>query len=322
MPTAHVGAALQTQAVIFERPKALSLATLGLKDPAAGDVVVEMKWTGISTGTEKLLWGGDMPWFPGLEYPLVPGYEGVGDVIEAGPDSGLNVGSRVFVPGANCYDGVRGLFGASAKHVVVPAARTVPVDVAMGDEAILLSLAATAEHAIAASPHAKKTLVVGHGVVGRLIARLMIARGDTSPTVWEIDATRSTGGNGYDVIAPEEDPSTGYDTVVDASGDPAILDTLISRINRGGEIVLAGFYATPLSFAFPPAFMREARIRVAAEWKSEDMTTVRDHIAAGRLSLANLITHRSPVRDAARAYETAFTRAECLKMVLDWRADA
>jgi 3-hydroxyethyl bacteriochlorophyllide a dehydrogenase len=321
-PTALVGAALQTQAVIFEHPKALSLGTLDLNDPAAGDVVVEMKWSGISTGTEKLLWCGDMPWFPGLEYPLVPGYEGVGDVVEAGPEASLKVGQRVFVPGANCYQGARGLFGASAQRVVVPAARTLPVDVEMGDEAILLSLAATAEHAIAASPEAGETLIVGHGVVGRLIARLMMARGDAPPTVWEIADARSSGGKGYDVIRPEEDPAKGYDTVIDASGDPAILDTLISRINRGGEIVLAGFYATPLSFAFPPAFMREARIRVAAEFKPQDLATVRDHIAAGRLSLANLITHRRPVRDAARAYETAFTQADCLKMVLDWSADA
>ena len=48
------------------------------------------------------------------------------------------------------------------------------------------------------------------------------------------------------------------------SGDAAILDTLVARLAPGGEIVLAGFYAEPLAFAFPPAFMREARIRVAA----------------------------------------------------------
>ncbi|MEI2676535.1 MAG: hypothetical protein V9G29_00925 [Burkholderiaceae bacterium] len=30
--------------------------------------------------------------------------------------------------------------------------------------------------------------------------------------------------------------------------------------------MLAGFYDEPLSFVFPPAFMREARIRIAAQW--------------------------------------------------------
>ena len=38
--------------------------------------------------------------------------------------------------------------------------------------------------------------------------------------------------------------------------------------------MLAGFYADRLSFAFPPAFMREARLRVAAQWQPGDLDTV------------------------------------------------
>jgi bacteriochlorophyllide a dehydrogenase len=86
--------------------------------------------------------------------------------------------------------------------------------------------------------------------------------------------------------------------------------------------VLAGFYAAPVQFAFPPAFMREARLRIAAEWTPEDMTATRALIDAGRLSLSGLITHRRPARDPAAAYETAFKDAACLKMILEWKASA
>ena len=34
---------------------------------------MDVEWSGISTGTERLLWSGRMPPFPGLGYPLVPG---------------------------------------------------------------------------------------------------------------------------------------------------------------------------------------------------------------------------------------------------------
>ena len=67
---------------------------------------------------------------------------------------------------------------------------------------------------------------------------------------------------------PAEDTRRDYRAIYDASGDPALLDTLIARLAPGGEVVLAGFYSEPLTFAFPPAFMREARIRIAAEWRS------------------------------------------------------
>ena len=119
---------------------------------------------------------------------------------------------------------------------------------------------------------------------------------------------------------PPNDPRRDYRIICDASGDSAILDALIQRLAPGGEIVLAGFYGEPLAFAFPPAFMREARIRVAAEWKPADLTAVRDLIAAGRLSLDGLITHRQPIADAQNAYHTAFNDPSCLKMVLDWSA--
>jgi 2-desacetyl-2-hydroxyethyl bacteriochlorophyllide A dehydrogenase len=44
-----------------------------------------------------------MPHFPGMGYPLVPGYESVGVVIEAGADCRAALGETVFVPGARCY---------------------------------------------------------------------------------------------------------------------------------------------------------------------------------------------------------------------------
>ena len=84
-------------------------------------------------------------------------------------------------------------------------------------------------------------------------------------------------------------------------------------------MVLAGFYDRPLTFDFPPAFMREARIRVAAEWAPDDLEATLVLIAAGRLSLEGLITHRCHALQADEAYPTAFGDSSCLKMVLDWR---
>ena len=77
--------------------------------------------------------------------------------------------------------------------------------------------------------------------------------------------------------------------------------------------------AEPLRFAFPPAFMREARIRISAEFRPEDTAAVTRQIDDGRLSLDGLITHRAPAAQAQDAYRTAFADPGCLKMILDWR---
>ncbi|MEI2676534.1 MAG: alcohol dehydrogenase catalytic domain-containing protein [Burkholderiaceae bacterium] len=104
-------------AVVLERPEQLVLSRLDLSDATDEDVTVDIEWSGISTGTERLLWSGRMPAFPGMGYPLVPGYESVGRVAKAGSLSGRSVGERVFVPGAKCFGDVRGLFGGAAAHV-------------------------------------------------------------------------------------------------------------------------------------------------------------------------------------------------------------
>lgn len=310
---------IDTLAVVFEQPERLALKRLGLVPPGAEDVVVDVEWSGISTGTERLLWSGRMPPFPGLGYPLVPGYESVGRVARAGERTGLRVGERVFVPGARCFGDVRGLFGGAAAHLVVPGSRAVPIDERLEERGVLLALAATAYHAISAPGGRRPDLIVGHGVLGRLLARLAALDVGAEPVVWEQNPERAGGAGDYQVLNPDADPRRDYQSIYDVSGDPAILDSLIARLAAGGEIVLAGFYSQPLSFSFPPAFMREARIRVAAEWRESDLHAVKGMVESGRLSLDGLITHRREATDADAAYRTAFGDPACLKMVLDWR---
>ena len=313
---------MQTKAVLLDAPGSLALDCLTLNDPGDGDVVVRIDFSGISTGTEKLFYTGKMPPFPGMGYPLVPGYELFGEVVEAGKSSGLRAGQTVFVPGADCYGPVRGLFGGAARTIVTGGDRVVPVSAGLGAEGALLALAATARHAVAAPGSDLPDLIVGHGVLGRLIARITLAAGGRAPTVWDLDEARRAGAVGYTTCHPDEDTRRDYRNIFDVSGDPTILNTLIGRLAKGGEIVLAGFYSDPLSFAFPPAFMKEARIRVAAEWNRADMLATRMLIEEGALSLGGLITHTADATDATRAYATAFGDPACLKMILDWKGCA
>lgn len=306
---------MNTLAVILEAPEKLGLRSIALNPLGDSDVQVAIEWSGISTGTEKLLWTGRMPSFPGMGYPLVPGYESIGRVVDAGIQARARIGDWVFVPGANCYRDARGLFGGTARIVNLPAARAIAVDEGLGRDGILMALAATACHAFVGG--AAPDLVIGHGILGRLITRVAIASGAPAPTVWETNRDRRDG-LGYDAIHPEADTRRDYRTIYDASGAPDILDTAVGRLTKSGEVVLAGFYDR-LSFAFPPAFMREARFRISAEFTPDDIATVMALIASGTLRLDGLISHERDAGEAEDAYPAAFGDPDCLKMVLDWR---
>jgi 3-hydroxyethyl bacteriochlorophyllide a dehydrogenase len=314
---------MHTLAVILEAPERLALRSLEMTPVGPTDVVVEIAWSGISTGTEKLLWSGRMPPFHGLGYPLVPGYESVGRISDAGDEALGRIGDWVFVPGASCYTDAHGLFGGTARRVIVPSARALPIPEHLGEAGVLCALAATALHAIKggfARREALPDLIIGHGVLGRLLARLTLALGGQPPVVWEVNPARRHGAIGYTVIDPATDTRRDYHAIYDASGDAGLIDELILRLAKGGEIVLAGFYSERVSFTFPPAFIREAHFRVAAEWQPGDLAETRALIECGRLDLRGLVTNRRPARDACDAYPQAFSDPDCLKMVLDWSA--
>jgi 3-hydroxyethyl bacteriochlorophyllide a dehydrogenase len=312
---------VDTLAVVFEQPEVLRMNRLALVDPGPADVVVQVEFTGISTGTERLLYTGKMPPFPGLGYPLVPGYETVGRIVEAGPESGRSVGETVYITGARCYQEARGLFGGAAQTLIVPGSKAWPVPAELGEQGALFALAATAYHAVVDSDRGRRPdLIIGHGALGRLIARVTQALDPSAtPTVWETNPIRRQGRFPYPVIEAADDPRRDYTCIHEVAGANGIVDQLVPRLAARGEIVLAGFYHEPVSFAFPLAFIKEARIRIAKEWTDADLQDTIALVRDGRLSLDGLVTHRVAAADAAAGYATAFTDPGCVKMVLDWR---
>ena len=285
---------MDSAAVVFDNPGTLAVRSLELVAPQADA-------------------------FPGMVYPLVPGYESVGVVAEVHGESETRVGDWVFVPGAHCFSQARCLFGGTAARLIVPSGRTVRIDSALGPRGVSLSLAATAYNAVR---DGLPDLIIGHGALGRLVARLVIALGGEAPTVWEKNPARQRGAVGYRVSNAADDDRRDYRCICEVSGDASLLDDLIMRLRPGGEIILAAFYADALSFRFPPAFIRRARLRVAAEWQPADLADVQALVQSGALSLNDLVTHTAPLSGVADAYRTAFHDSECVKMVLDWRTCA
>ena len=307
-------------AVVFEQPGEITLRPVELPEPHSTDCVVEVQWTGISTGTERLLWDGRMPPFPGLAYPLVPGYESVGSVLSTGERTDFEVGQRVFVPGSRGFKDVHGLFGGAARSLVVPAERLISLPAETESTGVLLALAATACHALRRMEDlGPPELIIGHGALGRLLARVTEARYQMTPVVWETADERREGNYSYTVIDPTDDDRRDYRRICDVSGASLIIDQAVHHLAKRATILLAGFYAAPIQFQFPAAFMREIDLRISAEWQPEDMQSALDLVSGGDLSLSGIITHDQPYDSAETAYQQAFSDPRCLKMVLDWR---
>ena len=122
------------------------------------------------------------------------------------------------------------------------------------------------------------------------------------------------------VKALELKPFETEDLEVDVSRSSSMLNSLISRLAPGGEVMLAGFCKQGLGFAFAPAFMREATLRIAAQLKKHDLLAVTALVERGALWLEGLITRTFDPGRAREACEVAFGVPQCLKKKIDWQA--
>jgi len=213
-----------------------------LAEPAAGEVLVRARFSGISRGSETLVFSGGVPEsefrrmrapfqqgeFP---YPVCYGYASVGEV-EAG-DASL-VGRPVFClhPHQDRY--------------VVPASMVVPLpeDVPMA-RAVLAANLETALNAVwdAAAGPGDRIAVVGGGVVGLLTGALTAAIPGCSVTLVDVNPRRRAPAEalGMTFAAPEHAPGD-CDLVFHASGHPEGLETALVCAGLEARVIEMSWY--------------------------------------------------------------------------------
>ena len=213
------------------------------EDLAVGQVRLRALASGISQGTELLLYRGEgpTPFDPSLDAPGAPtyprryGYAWVGEVTESKSDAHA-VGARVFALAPHgdehCLDAVQ----VRALPNTLPAERAVlapnletAVNVAW-DGGIALG---------------DRVVVIGGGVVGLLAGYAARKSGASRVHLLEPSERRRQAALalGFDqVSSPEQARGLAADVVIEASGNPACLDLALGLVRDEGVVVVASFY--------------------------------------------------------------------------------
>jgi len=230
---------------------------LGRRKP--DHVLVRALYSGISRGTESLVFRGEVPPsqyqvmrapfqegdFPG---PVKYGYSSVGEVLEApdGPESSL-VGRQVF-----CLHPHQDLYLVPARAV-----RVLP-DGLPPERAVLGSNMETALNAVwdAGPSIGDRIIVIGGGVVGLLVAWLCRQIPATRVSLVDVDPSRESVARGLGVeFADSVSDEADADLVFHASGSPRGLETALSVAGVEATVVELSWYGTrsvqlPLGEAF------------------------------------------------------------------------
>ncbi|MEV0636782.1 zinc-binding alcohol dehydrogenase [Streptomyces sp. NPDC050619] len=226
-----------------------------LPDPAEGEVVVRALHSGVSRGTETLVFRGGVPEsqyaamrapfqegdFPG---PVKYGYLSVG-VVEEGPEA--LVGRSVFC-----------LYPHQTRYVVPASAVTVVPDKVPAERAVLAGTVETAVNALwdAAPLVGDRIAVVGGGMVGSSVAALLARFPGVRVELVDADPARARTAEalGVDFAAPE-DALGDCDLVVHASATEQGLARSLELLRAEGTVLELSWYgdrkvALPLGEAF------------------------------------------------------------------------
>jgi len=296
----------QATAFWIEDPGSGRLRTEDLAAPGPGQVLVKTLYTGISRGTESLVYRGEVPRaerermrapFQSGDFPapVKYGYLNVGVVESGGPDL---EGATVFT-----------LFPHQSAFVVpVSAVTVVPADVP-ARRAVLAGAVETAVNILwdAAPLVGDRVTVVGAGMIGCSVARLARGIPGIDVTVVDVDDRKAEVCEQLGVLfASPADAPRERDIVIDTSGSEAGLQLAIDSAAIEGEIIEASWFGDrPVRIELGGAFhsrrlrIRSSQVGMVAPRRRATRTN------ADRLALA-LELLRDPAFDALLTAESSW----------------
>ncbi|HWN99800.1 MAG TPA: zinc-binding dehydrogenase [Blastocatellia bacterium] len=332
--------------VWFTSPRTVELRAASARPPSSGEVRIEALYSGISHGSEMMVYRGEVP--PGLAldatlptlqgsctFPVKYGYASVGRVVDIGSDvSGLSEGDLVFAfnPHETCYT-------VPATVVIrLPQKLDPPIGVfAANIETALNSL-------LDAAPRlGERVVVIGQGVVGLLITQLARRAGASLVITSDLYETRrrlSLSAGADLAVDPSTDSlservaamtrGTGADVVIEASGQPRALDDAIGIAALEGRVVVVSWYGTKRAdLALGSDFHRKRLTLRSSQVSNIDPSLAprwtvsrRRELAVGYLNellLDDLISHVLTYDRAAEAYRLIDEQpGDVVQVVLDY----
>jgi 2-desacetyl-2-hydroxyethyl bacteriochlorophyllide A dehydrogenase len=313
-------------ALYFVGPRDVSVEREPIVDPGPGEVLVSARRSAVSSGTELLIYRGEMPrdcaadaTIDALEgdltYPLKYGYATVGDVVACGADVDESwLGRTVFA------------FNPHESHFAAAPADLVPVpeDVSAETAALLPTAETATTLVLDGRPRVGERVVVfGAGMVGLLTTSVLSGFPLEELVVVEPVARRRemAARLGADETIPPEratavgergDPA-GADLAYELSGSPAALDDAIDAVGYDGRIVVGSWYGQKRAEADLGGFFHRNRIDVSASQVSTLAPDLRGRWTKDRrLDVAwdrlreveadRLVTDRVAFADAPAAY--------------------
>jgi (R,R)-butanediol dehydrogenase/meso-butanediol dehydrogenase/diacetyl reductase len=245
----------------------------------------------------------------GRSAPMTLGHEIVGVVTEAGPASGVAVGTRVAPwpshPCGRCRDCLTGhanrcslmvslgmsVDGGMADYLVVEESSCVPVgsDVVV-ERAVLVEPFAVALHAVHETEVAgRRIAVVGIGSLGLCVVEAAVLAGAgevIAVTRSEVARTAALEAGATTAVTLEGATDLEADVVFETAGASRAIGASFDAVRRGGRILVLGGHARPVEIGLQDLTIREIALQGSVSHCFADFVAAANGITAGELARA------------------------------------
>lgn len=267
------------QAVVVQAPGRASLEEVPIPQIKPGEVLIRTAYCGVS-GSDLNVFQGELaaPHNSAVRYPIVPGHEFSGRVMDFGPNANhFKEGDAVVVESVqvcgscaqcnrsnwnNCQEraelGVIGKNGGYSQYVVVPSrfVHRLPPELDLRKATLCEPLAVILKglNRLASQrrsdPESGRCAVVGAGSMGHLCARVLASRGHRV-TVFDRDPLRRSYFDGSNIETSGDLARLDeFGLLVELTGDPEALDTMLNESAAGAVILLLGLPYSHKQFTF------------------------------------------------------------------------
>lgn len=315
-----------------------TLEELPVPRPGPGELLVRIAACGLCASDLHLVEGLEPP--PGVTFPLTPGHEIAGVVVEVGQGvDGIPLGDRVAVhPNipcgrcANCQQGLSNIcvdpqvmgyhrLGGYCEYTTLPVAGAIhiPEELPWAEAAIIPDAVTTPYHALVTRGGLQpgETVAIfgvgGLGVHAILVARLVGASRIIAVVRRREVADRAREFGATDVVVSEEtNPARavkeltggGADLAADFTGIASVIATAVASVRMGGRAVVIGMTNEKMALMSSVHFARwEISLLGAYTSSPWEARRVMALAAAGRLDLSRSVTHRFPLDQVNEAFD-------------------
>lgn len=340
------------QALLVEGAGRAALVERSEPRAAHGEVLVRPRAVGIC-GSDLEILDGSRP-EPYIRYPIVPGHEWAGEIVDIGPGvRHLKAGDRVAVEGHNfcgaCFQCRRGFTNLCERYdefgftrdggmeglvaVRSDLLHTFNPELAFEQAAVAEPLACAVNGVELVDPEPCETVaVIGPGAIGLLGAalfsltrprRLIVVgrRSNNRAIAMQMGATDFISTAEQDAVAEvlRLTDGRGADIVYEAAGHEQTVPLALDLARRGGRVVYEGIVGGGKQVALESDLfcLKALQVFGVFAYTGRHFERALRLIESGLLDVRPLITHRFPLSDFAQAFAVLGDRqATALKVVL------